>query len=134
MAVTGLRVRKIKPGGAAVIGLFFLFAVFSWNKTTGTYSAAHLAHAVDTPNAKPSAPASRNLPDFVSLVKKIGPSVVNIATTQARRPAQGMPLLSAANYPIRPSASRVSGRVSSLTPTAPLSLIIMSSTALKRSS
>ena len=91
MAVTGLRIRKIKPGGAAVIGLFFLFAVFSWNKTTGTYSAAHLAHAVDTPNAKPSAPASRNLPDFVSLVKKIGPSVVNIATTQARRPAQGMP-------------------------------------------
>ncbi len=35
MAVTGLRIRKIKPGGAAVIGLFFLFAVFSWNKTTG---------------------------------------------------------------------------------------------------
>ena len=30
MAVTGLRIRKIKPGGAAVIGLFFLFAVFSW--------------------------------------------------------------------------------------------------------
>ena len=91
MAVTGLRIRKIKPAGAAVIGLFFLFAVFSWDKTTGTYSTAHLAHAVDTPTTKPSAPASRNLPDFVSLVKKIGPSVVNIATMQAQRPAQGMP-------------------------------------------
>jgi serine protease Do len=106
MAVTGLRIRKIKPAGAAVIGLFFLFAVFSWDKTIGTYSTAHLAHAVDTPTTKPSAPASRNLPDFVSLVKKIGPSVVNIATMQAQRPAQGMPSPFGGQLPNSPQRQR----------------------------
>lgn len=91
MAVTGLRIRKIKPGGATVIGLFFFFAIFGWDKGTGNYFAAHLGHGGDASTARSSAPESRNLPDFISLAKKIGPSVVNIATTQIHKPAQGMP-------------------------------------------
>jgi serine protease Do len=91
MAITGLQIRGTKPGRAVAIGLVFLMAAFFWEIGTAHHFAAFSAHAADKPGAKSSVPASRNLPDFVSLVKKIGPSVVNIATTQVRRPAQGGP-------------------------------------------
>jgi serine protease Do len=91
MAVIGLRFRKIKRRGAAVIALAFFFTVFDWDRGVGNYSASPLTRAADASDPRPSPPQSRNLPDFVSLAKTIGPSVVNIATTQVRRPAQGVP-------------------------------------------
>jgi serine protease Do len=33
----------------------------------------------------------RSLPNFTELAKRVGPSVVNVSTTQVRRPAQGIP-------------------------------------------
>ena len=33
----------------------------------------------------------RSLPNFTELAKRVGPSVVNVSTTQVRRPAQGQP-------------------------------------------
>ena len=33
----------------------------------------------------------RNLPNFTELAKRVGPSVVNVSTTQVRRSAQGVP-------------------------------------------
>jgi serine protease Do len=51
------------------------------------YSLSPAAHA-----AGYSAPApAQGLPDFVSLVKKVGPAVVNISTTQIRKTAQDVP-------------------------------------------
>jgi serine protease Do len=38
-----------------------------------------------------SADAPRNLPDFANLAKKIGPSVVNVSTTQVRKGVQNRP-------------------------------------------
>jgi serine protease Do len=38
-----------------------------------------------------SADAVRNLPNFAELAKRLGPSVVNVSTTQVRRMAQGAP-------------------------------------------
>ncbi|MGH7853419.1 MAG: DegQ family serine endoprotease [Candidatus Binatia bacterium] len=38
-----------------------------------------------------SADAIRSLPNFVELAKRVGPSVVNVSTTQVRRMAQGAP-------------------------------------------
>jgi serine protease Do len=89
MTVTGLQVRRIKPRRAAAIGLAVLFTAFVSGGGINHRSGSYLAHAADAPNA--GSPAYRNLPDFVSLVKKIGPSVVNISTTQVRKPAQGVP-------------------------------------------
>ncbi|HEY7556441.1 MAG TPA: DegQ family serine endoprotease [Candidatus Binatia bacterium] len=90
MPLIGLRF-KVRSRGTVVIALAFIFAVFGWEMEAGNYYASHLARAADASNPRPSATQSGNLPDFVSLVKKIGPSVVNIATTQVRRPAQGSP-------------------------------------------
>jgi serine protease Do len=46
------------------------------------------AHAASS--AAPSV-TSQGLPDFISLAKKLGPSVVNVSTTQMRKPTQGGP-------------------------------------------
>jgi S1-C subfamily serine protease len=75
-------VHKLKPRGAAAIGLIFLF---------GILVSVGSVHAADASNVSAPALAGRILPDFVSLAKKIGPSVVNIATTQGSRPAQRGP-------------------------------------------
>ena len=91
MTVTGLRIRRIIPRRAAAIALAVVLGVFVWESRTTYHFVSHLARAADEPNSGSAAPAYRNLPDFVSLVKKIGPSVVNIATTQVRKPAQGIP-------------------------------------------
>jgi serine protease Do len=50
------------------------------------YSLSPTAHA-----ASASAPTPQGLPDFVSLVRKIGPVVVNVSTTQVRTSAEAFP-------------------------------------------
>jgi serine protease Do len=83
---------KFQTRRSAVIGLFFFFAIFGWDLGPVNYSSSRVAHADDSSSlGPPSALASRSLPDFVRLAKLIGPSVVNIATTQVRKQAQGMP-------------------------------------------
>jgi serine protease Do len=93
--ITGLRVTRTKPGHRAAVALAVLFTalVTALAHDSGLidHAESYLAHAADAPKARSSEPAYRNLPDFVSLVKKIGPSVVNISTTQVRKPTQGMP-------------------------------------------
>jgi serine protease Do len=91
MRLMGLRLHRIKAWRAGVVGLAFLLAVGAWEIGTTQHNVAPLARAADAPSAKSATPASRNLPDFVGLVKKIGPSVVNISTTQVRKPTQEMP-------------------------------------------
>ena len=51
-------------------------------------SGAWLAHAADRPSATNQ---TLMMPDFASLVKKAGPSVVNVSTTQIRKTAQQGP-------------------------------------------
>jgi serine protease Do len=50
------------------------------------YSLSPTAHAASASLSSP-----QGLPDFVSLVKKIGPVVVNISTTQVRASAEALP-------------------------------------------
>jgi serine protease Do len=50
----------------------------------------HQAAGSTVPLAAP-AENSRNLPSFVELAKRVGPSVVNVSTTQVRRMAQDVP-------------------------------------------
>src|SRR5438874_7771468 len=50
------------------------------------YSISQTAHAANYP-----AVTAQGVPDFVSLVKKVGPAVVNISTTQVRKTAQDVP-------------------------------------------
>ena len=51
---------------------------------TGWLASATPAHAQ-------AAPAVRGLPDFTELVEQVGPSVVNIRTTERVQRGQGMP-------------------------------------------
>jgi serine protease Do len=59
----------------------------------GIGSAIENNHAAGraVPVAAASPEASRNLPNFAELAKRVGPSVVNVSTTQVRRMAQGAP-------------------------------------------
>jgi len=50
------------------------------------YSISQTAHAANYP-----AVTAQGVPDFVNLVKKVGPAVVNISTTQVRKTAQDVP-------------------------------------------
>src|SRR5438093_604540 len=50
------------------------------------YSISQTAHAANYP-----AVTAQGVPDFVNLVKKVGPAVVNISTTQVRNTAQDVP-------------------------------------------
>src|SRR5205809_1696173 len=50
------------------------------------YSISQTAHA-----ANERAVTAQGVPDFVNLVKKVGPAVVNISTTQVRNTAQDVP-------------------------------------------
>jgi serine protease Do len=55
-------------------------------------SSSALAQASNVPSvADKSAAAAQGLPDFVSLVKKVGPVVVNVSTTQMRKAAEEFP-------------------------------------------
>jgi serine protease Do len=90
--VTWSLIDKIQPQGSAAIGLFFLLVIFGCEVGTGNYPVLHPAHADNSSSlGTASVSASRSLPNFVQLAKMIGPSVVNIATTQVRKPTQGMP-------------------------------------------
>jgi serine protease Do len=53
--------------------------------------SAHFAQADAAAYAASSAAAGQALPDFVSLAKKVGPSVVNVSTVQMRKTAEEMP-------------------------------------------
>jgi serine protease Do len=44
------------------------------------------------PDGRASPSATQGLPDFANLAKQVGPSVVNVSTTQIRKAAQGVPL------------------------------------------
>jgi serine protease Do len=52
---------------------------------------AHFARADAAAYAASPAAAGQALPDFVSLAKKVGPSVVNVSTVQVRKTAEEMP-------------------------------------------
>ena len=52
----------------------------------------HASAGQATPVGAAAAPAvTQGLPDFASLAKRVGPSVVNVATTQIRKNTQGVP-------------------------------------------
>jgi serine protease Do len=51
-------------------------------------SGADPVHAAST---GPSSGGAQGLPDFISLAKKVGPSVVNVSMSQVRKPAQDRP-------------------------------------------
>jgi serine protease Do len=81
MTVAELQARK-KKARAAVIGVVIL---------VGVSMSAALPHFLVSHGVNVAEAQGRNLPDFVDLVKTIGPSVVNISTTQVRKPPEGTP-------------------------------------------
>ncbi len=70
---------------AFVIGTATNFLVESSNRI------AHFVHTDGAAYAAGPAAAGQVLPDFVSLAKKVGPSVVNVSTVQTRKTAEEMP-------------------------------------------
>jgi serine protease Do len=74
--------RRKKKYRAAVIGIVTFVGISSW-AVVPHYLAPYGVHTAEA--------QSRNLPDFVDLVKTIGPSVVNISTTQVQKPTQSPP-------------------------------------------
>jgi serine protease Do len=71
-----------KTWRAAVLGVVTLVSVSI---------GAVLPHYLPSDGVHAAEGQIRNLPDFVDLAKTIGPSVVNISTTQVRKPPQGTP-------------------------------------------
>ncbi len=83
-------------------------------------------------HAASSAAPAQNLPDFINLAKKVGPSVVNVSTSRIRGAAQEAPSpfgdndpgkssgsdFLAGAYPVDRSAKAASVRASSSTATA----------------
>jgi serine protease Do len=92
---TGMAVVHSEPHGnrrrRVGIGLAVLFALSIFGMPVMHRFGSDLVDAADAPSTRSPGSTERNLPDFVSLVKKVGPSVVNIATTQVRKPSQGGP-------------------------------------------
>ena len=56
-----------------------------------SYPNGNLAQAAGLQGSEGKVTTSQGLPDFASLAKKLGPSVVNVSTTQIRKAAQEMP-------------------------------------------
>ncbi len=84
--------RTIKRFLLVVVGVFCALAgagvggVADWY-----YSGGRSAHAGAAEYGARTVAAPSALPDFASLAKKLGPAVVNISTTQARRTAEQAP-------------------------------------------
>jgi serine protease Do len=75
------------PFIVSIVGLLsLLVSVGIGNGIEYFYSVSPTAHA-----ASASATTTQGLPDFVSLVKKVGPVVVNVSTTQIRTSAEAFP-------------------------------------------
>src|SRR5919106_3648927 len=75
------------PFIVSIVGLLsLLVGVGIGNGFEYFYSVSSTAHAAST-----SATTTQDLPDFVSLVKKVGPVVVNVSTTQMRTSAEAFP-------------------------------------------
>ncbi len=92
MVLTSSGIFRLKPRWAAVIIVGLVFAILGWSVVPSDNLLSNSVLAEDPPGVGgKSAAISRSLPDFVGLVKRIGPSVVNISTTQASRPGLGMP-------------------------------------------
>src|SRR4051812_17690416 len=66
---------------AASVGLWVTHGIARF-RLTGTVAQAQ-------EKSQKGIPAAEGLPDFVSLVKQVGPIVVNVSTTQMRKTAQG---------------------------------------------
>jgi serine protease Do len=82
--------RKPKRSAIAVVGAVSLLAGMAITSVIERYHAgAQPANAASY--AAPAIVAGQGLPDFVSLAKKLGPSVVNVSTTQVRKAAQAGP-------------------------------------------
>ncbi len=100
MAVKFPEKNGFKPRWAAAIVVASIFANFGWNGARSDFSPANLLAAGATPGIAEKAPAlSEGLPDFVNLAKKIGPAVVNIATTQGGGQGLAMPGPFGGNHP-----------------------------------
>ena len=82
--------RIIKPISLLAIGLLCALAgaagLADWY-----YSGVRSAHAGAAESGAKTVAAPSTLPDFASLAKKLGPTVVNISTTQVRRTAERVP-------------------------------------------
>ena len=77
--------RLSAPLGVAFLVLATIALTVAFDRFQPSADRVHAASA-----AAPAAGA-QGLPDFISLVKKVGPSVVNVSTTQMRKPAQDRP-------------------------------------------
>jgi serine protease Do len=81
------RFRRSKNAG--LVGIVSLLSVLVG---VGIGSAIqHFDPISQTVHAANYLPQTQSLPDFVSLVKKVGPAVVNISTTQVRKSAESVP-------------------------------------------
>jgi serine protease Do len=75
------------------VGLIGIASLLSVLMGVGIGSTIQHFYPISQPAqaANYSPPQTQSLPDFVSLVKKVGPAVVNISTTQVRKSAEYVP-------------------------------------------
>ena len=84
------RLRQSKNIGPLLVSLVGLLSLLMG---VGIGSGIEHVYMISRPAQAASYPATtaQGLPDFVSLVNKVGPAVVNVSTTQMRKTAEEMP-------------------------------------------
>ncbi len=85
-----LQSRRSKDRGIWLVAFIGVFSTFMAIELEQVFTSFGSVQASDLPRTGvQTIAAAQSLPDFVALSKKLGPSVVNVSTTQVRKTAQG---------------------------------------------